>query len=100
MTGVYIEPQDGAKFGLDIQAIEAATGRTITAIWRNSDWFDNAPELEPHAYGTPGYRRIMSSIEIYFDCGQNSQKDDNTRDTDHPSHVGTSQTPREGGRAD
>ena len=78
MAGVFIEPAEGGRFGIDIPAIEAATGRRVTAIWRNSDWFDNdVPELEPHAYGTQGYRRIMSSIEIYFECGHRSEQENN-----------------------
>ena len=78
MAGVFIEPQEAARFGLDAPAIEAATGRRVTAIWRDSGWFDNdVPELEPHAHGTPGYSKIMNSIETYFEYGQRSQQKHN-----------------------
>ena len=78
MSGVFIEPERGPEFGLDIAAIETATGRKVNAIWRNSTWADDPDggwdipeELRQFATGPiEGHRRIMSSIEIYFDCGE------------------------------
>jgi len=74
MSGVYIAPDDPnlkERFGIDVAAIEAATGRKVSAVWRESTWADDVPEaLRQHVYGDADAPRIVSGLAIYFDCGE------------------------------
>ena len=88
MAGVYIEKEDVQfLFGINIPAIEVVTGRKVSAVWQNTSWADNSngseslPEhLQPFIirapHDIPGYRRIMSSVEIYFDIGMEDEDAD------------------------
>ena len=69
MSGVYIERDDAKeKYGIDSDAIEAATGRKVSAIWRESSWADEVDDsMKPHIYGVADAPRIVTGFSIYLE---------------------------------
>lgn len=69
MSGVLIERDDAKeKYGIDSDAIEAATGRKVDAVWRESGWADEVDEsMKEHFYGSSDEPRIITGFSIYLE---------------------------------